>query len=277
MVAADDFSQNAAVDDGILELLADGRISAASCLAASPRWPRAARRIERALRARADIGLHLDLTEFVRPAGGHLGLLFACYAGALDGGRLRTLIEHQLQRFEDALGGAPDYVDGHRHVHQLPQVRGALLAALRARYGARLPWVRVSRGGGAGAGLKAGIVARLGGGRLAARCEASGVACNERLLGFYDFARVRPDHRPRLQAWLARVQSGDVLMCHPAARAEDGDPIGRARNAEFLALQGAWWPAALAAKGITLARGRDVVEAGQGRSREAAPDGRRES
>src|SRR5882672_4507386 len=112
IVAADDFAQNAAVDDGILGLIAAGRISAASCLAASPRWPQAARRLEREVRAKADIGVHLDLTEFVRPAGGHVGLVLASYTGTLAKPRLRVLIDEQLQRFEDAVGMVPDYVDG---------------------------------------------------------------------------------------------------------------------------------------------------------------------
>ena len=256
IVAADDFAQNAAVDDGILSLIAAGHITATSCLAASPGWPQAARRLGRDIRAQADIGVHLDLTEFVRPAGGHLGLLLACYAGTLDRNRLRALIDEQLQRFEDAVGTVPDYVDGHRHVHQLPRVRDVLLSVLLARYGARLPWVRVSRAAGMGAGLKAQIVSSLGAREMAARCRAFGLSCNERLLGFYDFARVAPDHRPRLREWLAHVKSGDVLMCHPAARAAADDPIGVARHAEFVALQSAWWPDALAAEGIELTRGR---------------------
>jgi len=141
-------------------------------------------------------------------------------------------------------------------VHQLPRVRDVLLSVLLARYGARLPWVRVSRAAGVGAGLKAQIVSSLGAREMAARCRAFGLSCNERLLGFYDFARVAPDHRPRLREWLAHVKSGDVLMCHPAARAAADDPIGVARHAEFVALQGAWWPDALAAEGIELTRGR---------------------
>jgi len=256
IVAADDFAQNAAVDDGILGLIAAGRISAASCLAASPRWPQAARRLEREVRAKADIGVHLDLTEFVRPAGGHVGLVLASYTGTLAKPRLRVLIDEQLQRFEDAVGMVPDYVDGHRHVHQLPRVRDVLLAALLERYGARLPWVRVSRATGSGAGLKARIVSGLGGREMAARCRAFGLACNDRLLGFYDFADAPADHRARLRAWLAEVQNGDVLMCHPAAHAQSDDPIGVARAAEFAAMQDGWWLEALARAGIELARGR---------------------
>jgi len=263
IVSADDFAQNEAVDEGIVSLIAAGRITAASCLSASPRWPQAARRLERDIRARADIGVHIDLTEFVRPAGSHVRLLLACYAGTLDRRVLRSLIDEQLQRFEDAVGTVPDYVDGHRHVHQLPRVRDVLLAALMARYGARPPWVRVSRAAGIGVGLKAHIVSSLGAREMAARCQAFGFSCNERLLGFYDFARVEPDHRPRLVGWLAQARTGDALMCHPAARAEPDDPIGVARAAEFRAMQSDWWPETLAAQGIELTRGRFASVAAQ--------------
>jgi predicted glycoside hydrolase/deacetylase ChbG (UPF0249 family) len=256
IVAADDFAQNAAVDDGILRLIATGHITATSCLVASPRWPEAARRLERAIRAKADIGMHLDLTEFVRPAGGHVGLVLACYAGLISLHRLRALIDEQLQRFEDAVGSVPDYVDGHRHVHQLPRIRDSLLAALLARYGARLPWVRVSRATGRDAGAKAHVVSSLGAREMAGRCRAFGVACNTRLLGFYDFMHVQSDHHQRLRRWLAQAQTGDVLMCHPASRAQADDPIGMARHAEFRALDSSWWPEALAQQGIELTRGQ---------------------
>src|SRR5262249_54109921 len=157
-VAADDYAQNAAVDEGILALIERGRITAASCLTASPRWNDAARLLTREVRMRADFGVHFDLTEFVQPAGGHAALIVACYAGAIDKGRLRAVVDEQLQRYEDAVGTVPDYVDGHRHVHQLPRVRDVVLEALLARYGDRLPWVRVSRARGLGAGLKARVV-----------------------------------------------------------------------------------------------------------------------
>lgn len=256
IVTADDYAQNEAVDDGIVSLIAAGRITAASCLATSPRWPAAARRLERDIRARADIGVHLDLTEFVRPAGGHARLLLACYAGTLDLRAVRALVDEQLQRFEDAVGSVPDYIDGHRHVHQLPRVRDALLAAVVARYGTRLPWVRVSRATGLDAGFKAQLVSGLGAREMAQRCRAFGLSCNERLLGFYDFAHVGPDHRPRLRAWLAQARTGDALMCHPAARVQAGDPIGVAREAEFRAMRSTWWLEALAAESIELTRGR---------------------
>lgn len=255
IVAADDFAYNTAVDDAILGLLAAGRITAASCLVTSPRWPEAAGRIEHVIRAKADIGLHLDLTEFVRPAGSHTRLLLASHCGVLDRHRLRATINEQLRRFEDGLCAVPDYIDGHRHVHQLPGVRDELLVAVLERYPLRPPWIRVSYASGPGAGLKASVISLLGGRQMPIRCRDLGLTCNQRLLGFYDFSRSDVDHRMRLRDWLARARTGDVLMCHPAARAEADDPIGAARQAEWTALRSDWWPAALSAAGIELSRG----------------------
>lgn len=267
IVAADDYAQNAAVDDGILALVERGRLTAASCLTASPRWPQAARRLTRELRGAASFGVHLDFTEFVRPAGGHAALVAACYAGTLDKAKLRPLVDEQLQRFEDAVGGVPDYVDGHRHIHQLPRVRDVLLAALLERYGARLPWVRVSRARGLGAGLKAGVVSVLGGRDMAARCRAYGLACNDWLLGFYDFSPGLDAHALRLQTWLAQAGDGDVLMCHPAVRAEADDPIGAGRATEYAALGGDAWSGWLTQAQVELVRGpvRSGSEEGQDR------------
>lgn len=255
IVAADDFAYSTAVDDAILGLVVAGRITAASCLVTSPRWPEAAGRIEHVVRAKADIGLHLDLTEFVRHAGSHTRLLLASHCGVLDTHRLRATINEQLRRFEDRLCAIPDYIDGHRHVHQLPGVRDALLAAVLERYPLRPPWIRVSSASGIGAGLKATVVSLLGSRQMAARCRDLGLTCNKRLLGFYDFSQLDGDHRARLSEWLTLMRTGDVLMCHPAARADPADPISAARQAEWITLRSDWWPTALSAANVELIRG----------------------
>jgi hypothetical protein len=255
IVAADDFAYSRAVDDAILGLVVAGRITAASCLVTSPRWPEAARCIEHVVRAKADIGLHLDLTEFVRPAGNHARLVLASACGALGTHRVHAAIDEQLRRFEDGLSAVPDYIDGHRHVHQLPGVRDVLLDAVRERYPRRPPWIRVSYASRPGAGLKGAVVSLLGGREMPTRCRELGLTCNRRLLGFYDFSQPGDDHRARLREWLTQVRTGDVLMCHPAARADPADPISAARQAEWMALRSDWWPTALREANIELSRG----------------------
>jgi chitin disaccharide deacetylase len=258
IVSADDFAYSAAVDDGILALIDAGVVTATSCLTRSPRWPAAARRLGATAGARADVGVHVDLTEFEPLAASHAGLVIACCARTLDAGRLRSALTAQFERFEDALGRAPDYVDGHRHVHQLPVVRDVLIDLLARRYPQRLPWVRVSRPV-VGSGWKGRFISGLGGAALSARCRAAGVANNARLLGVYDFTGDAATHRLRLTDWWSRAADGDVLMCHPAARAEAGDPIGPARQVEYEAMTGAWWAHCLAAHQIELCRGTGCV------------------
>ncbi len=83
-------------------------------------------------------------TEF-DPAGSWTALVMASCARRLPAAAVSRRIALQLDAFEGAMGGPPDYVDGHRHIHQLPQIRSALLEELTRRYGRSLPWIRVSR------------------------------------------------------------------------------------------------------------------------------------
>ncbi len=258
IVSADDFALSAAVDDGILALIGAGRVTATSCLTTSPRWPDAARRLGAAARARVDVGVHVDLTEFERLASSHALLTVACYTRTIDAGRLRAVLRTQVQRFEDALGSPPDYIDGHRHVHQLPVVRDALIELLVDRYPSRMPWVRVSHDGGA-ADWKGRLITRLGSEGLSARCRAAGVAASSRLLGLYDFKGSSASYQARLFAWAKSAVDGDVLVCHPATYLDASVPDGPARLAEFEAMSSPWWKDCLASHEIRLCRGAECV------------------
>ena len=150
-----------------------------------------------ARRGRVAIGLHLDLTlrpfaEKGRPFG--LGALIAASLGRrLDVASIAAEFERQFDLFETALGFAPDRVDGHHHVHALPETRDALLAVLRRRYGglaaAARPLVRVpgDRIGAIlrrrGARAKALTVAWLSSG-FGAAVAAAGFAANHGFSGF---------------------------------------------------------------------------------------------
>ena len=232
LFCADDFAYADAVDAGIAELIERGRLTAASCLVASPRWPRAAARI-RGLRERADFGLHLDFTEFAKLAP--LARLWSsARLGLLRAPALRARIDAQLASFEDALGCRPDYVDGHQHAHQLAPIARVLIEALRERYeGDALPWVRVSLP--AARDLKSRLIAATGARALARALDDAGIAHNHRLFGIYDFT-AQPDYAVRLEKWLRDARAGDALMCHPARDAVAGDPLGEARVREFRAL-----------------------------------------
>lgn len=231
-LCADDFGAGPAVDAAILELAQAGRIDAVSCLVLGPSFAADAAAL-RALHDRVDAGLHIDLAS---GRGGLAALLVASHARLLRRAGVAARLAAQLDAFESAFGGPPDFVDGHQHVHALPVVRDALVAALRVRYpGGRRPAVRntvplVPRG------AKARLLAALGGAALRDALREAGLAHNADFAGVYDL-RPGPSqgaYRARFRAWLAGAADGTLLLCHPGSEPTDaGDPIAPARRAEL--------------------------------------------
>ncbi|CAM4377701.1 Uncharacterized protein conserved in bacteria [Bordetella pseudohinzii] len=265
-VCGDDFGMDVSIDHAIFQLVDAGRLSAVSCMSAGPSFARHAAELKH--RA-ADIGLHLNFTQAFSPADADMlplkTLLLRAYTGRLDRAQVRQQIDRQLDAFEDQMGQAPHYVDGHQHVHQLPGVRGPLLEALRQRYPRQRPWLRLTPAG-AMQGLplpavfKAHAIAGLGGHALAAQARQEGWPGNRRFLGVYGFAGGRRAYAGLLHHWLFNALDGDLLMCHPALPG----PIEHAeqRVAEFEVLSspelGEW----LAANGLSVARFSQVAATG---------------
>jgi chitin disaccharide deacetylase len=259
ILTADDFGMDAGIDAAVLDLALRGRLTGTSCLVLSPRWRDAARSLTPDIRSRIDVGLHLDFTEF-DPAWSWAALVMASCARRLPTAAVSRRIALQLDAFEAATGTPPDYVDGHRHIHQLPQIRSALLDELARRYGHSRPWIRVSRPA-PGSGFKGRVIGALGGLALQREAEQAGFRCTTRLLGVYGFDLQAADYALAIKGWLAQARPRDALMVHVAREAPSTDPIGVARTAEYATLGDHAFAAALTAAGVHLARGRDVLAA----------------
>lgn len=244
VLCADDFGMSPAIDTGIIRLAEQGRLSAASCLSQGPAFAvHAAALAETGVQA----GLHLNFTEPLGQAGLYLplgALIHQAYLRRLDAAAVRAQILRQLDGFEAVLGRAPDFVDGHQHVHQLPQIREALLEALAKRYPSQArPWLRSTRAAALGGlparhRVKAGIIQALGAQALARRARGAGFHLNARFAGVYDFRGGEAVYRVLLRNWLRGLADGDLLMCHPAAHVDAADPMGAQRAAEFNVLAG---------------------------------------
>ncbi|MFA7670100.1 MAG: ChbG/HpnK family deacetylase [Burkholderiaceae bacterium] len=262
-VCADDFGLHPAVDVAILGLAEQGRLSATSCLTDGPSFTDHAPQL---LASGLQCGLHLNFTERLAADGLFLPLgklIPACWMRRLDPAGVHDHIRRQFDRFEAVMGRLPDYVDGHQHVHQFPQIREALLRELDNRHvaGALRPWLRSTRaprqpGVPAGMRIKAAIIALLGAGHYRKLAEARGYALNRGFLGVYGFEGGRKTYTALLRKWLAAAGDGDLIMCHPATGAVPGDTLGSQRLAEFEAWKsdevGAW----LQEYGITVSRKR---------------------
>lgn len=246
-ICADDFGLSAGVNTAVIDLVERGIVCATSGMVRRRAWLAGARALRRLDAGTFDAGLHLDLTRPEVSGGPEpalTGLVARTWTRTAFAPGLRADIRDQFSRFEDAMGRAPAFVDGHRHVHQLPMVRELLVEEIVRRYGASPPWLRhTAPGPGRGAErLKAGLIHALGAAGLSALAHRHGIPTSRRLLGVYDFEGDMQDHQQRLTAWIAASETGDVLMCHPSAGLTPGDPIGPARLREYAVLRDLVFP-----------------------------------
>ena len=262
-LCADDFGMDEGVNTAVLRLIEMERVHATSCMVGAPAWRSGASALRQLDAAGVDVGLHLDMTEFPLLPGSRRslrGLMVTSLLGWLDHAKMMAEIRAQFDAFEDALGRAPAFVDGHQHVHQLPGIRGALLKEMGVRYATVLPWVRSSAGPGAQEApavdlrttLKAVIITALGSRGLRTEAVKGGVAQNAALLGVYDFQGGPDRYRALLAAWLKAAGDADLLMCHPSAANSASDPIASARHAEYEVLLADNVPAMLRSCGVAL-------------------------
>ncbi len=269
LVCADDFGFGPGVDRAIAELARRGRIGAFSCLTNLPRWPEAGEAAA-GLRPHALAGLHLNLTEGA-PASRSLAerwptlpplprLIARAHWRRLPLAAIADEIDAQWRAFERA-AGAPDFIDGHQHVHHLPGIRELVLARAVA---AGIPVRTTGRVAGPGDAFKRWLIERTGGRALARLARRRGVAGNAVLLGAYGF---EGDYRARMRGWLAALPAhGALLFCHPgqAPGADEADalpdPIAPARQREFAYLGSDAFARDLADAGVTLSRRWPVAE-----------------
>lgn len=264
IICADDYAQSPAIDEAILALIAHGVLTATSCMTLSPGWPQSARQLTAEIRARADLGVHLDFTQYSQSVRyPHPVLMARSLTGRLDATAVSANIHQQLDAFEQALHTPPDYIDGHLHVHQLPVIREALVKAMLTRYGhlppTQRPWLRISSPP-AGSGLKARIIHWLGAEALKALASAAGFRVSPVLLGVYDFQGDASTYQAHWIHWAKQLKQlptpaghdlPPVLMCHPARPTQTidpEDPIAIARMLEWQVMHSAdfaaWLPMA---------------------------------
>jgi predicted glycoside hydrolase/deacetylase ChbG (UPF0249 family) len=241
-ICADDFGIEPGVDEAIVELCQKSRLSATSCLTMAPYFA------EHAVRLKSldvDIGLHVNFTESLGRQGLFLplsNLIARSYLRQLPGPQVRQQIEGQFDAFEQHMGRAPDFVDGHLHVHQLPVIREVLVKVLSERYPDNMPWIRNTQPGKLSNGLpwmqrlKAHVIGALGARSLSRSALQIGARINRDFFGAYDFSRPHPPYAAMLDAWLQHTSYGSLIMTHPAKYVSAKDAFGQDRIEEYRVL-----------------------------------------
>jgi chitin disaccharide deacetylase len=265
-LCADDYGQAAHVNAGILKLVsgpaANKRLSAVSCLTNMPAWDKSAGQALLAQRRKVGAGLHFNLTEgkplslALQKLWPHMPSLQQVITWAhlrrLPVAELREEWQAQFKAFEQHYGRPPAHIDGHQHVHHLPQVRDLLLELLAQRPG--IPVRHTGRVRGPGFAVKRLLIEGTGGRELGRQLEAQGRAANSQLLGVYDFGGT--NYRNWMQSWLAALPPrGGLIFCHPGQEnlSPTPDPIAAARVRELAYLDGEEFSADLLAADVRLA------------------------
>lgn len=270
-LCADDYGLSHGVSLGILEALDAGRLTAVSALVNGPRWPAMGRELRRR-GACADVGLHFNLTlgrplgampEFAAKGGFPplASVVRMALRGKLPLAEIRAEVDRQLDRFEAVMERAPDFVDGHQHVHGLPGVRDAVLEALDARKLAGRTWLRNPADGAHRIALrraharKALTIRGLTAG-LRRAAKRHGYAVNDGFAGFSDFHPGK-DYAKAFESYLRAPGRRHLVMCHPGHvddELKSLDPVTITREQELAFLLSPRLPEALAKRGFRLAR-----------------------
>ena len=164
-------------------------------------------------------------------------------------------IATQLQAFLSAFGHLPDFIDGHQHVHLLPQVRNAFLKVVSEI--APNAWVRQCGRARAGRRLhdrKALVLDVLS---LGFKSQASrrGLVTNPAFAGAYNFSP-KANYARIFPRFLNGLPDGGLVMCHPGfvdAELETLDSLTILREHEFAFFNSDAYPAVLAQHGVELA------------------------
>lgn len=242
-ICADDYAQSPAISEGILRLAREGRINAISCLSNSPDWPQHAK----PLQTLSDVhcGLHFNLTwgeplstawrqQYGTVFFALSELISLVYTGKIHLDVLKAELRAQWLRFEDHRGKAPDFIDGHQHVHQLPIVSQALLAIYEEKQATG--FVRCTSNGYRDlftwqAFPKAQALFLLGGAGF--RKRGASIPMNTTFAGFYPFNHSKR-YRDYFRGFLAQSRTQGLIMCHPGLKTKDEqDPLCSSRPDEY--------------------------------------------
>jgi hypothetical protein len=270
-LCADDYGISPAVNAGIRELIARGRLNATSVMTAAPHLgANEAAALDKLNSGgkRAALGLHVTLTAPFEPLSeGFAPLLNGQFLPLKTVMRLATLrrlngenlareVTAQVQAFVAAFGRQPDFIDGHQHVQLLPQVRDAVLKTATER--APGAWVRQcgrARSARRLKGRKELLLYILSVG-FRRKARWAGVATNPAFAGAYNFEGTAP-FAAIFPRFLAGLPDGGLIMCHPGfvdAELKRLDPLTDQRTKELAYFNSDDFPRALAEHGVTLAK-----------------------
>lgn len=270
VLCADDYGQNSAISQAIVELVKAKCLSAVSCLVTEPNWPMYAKKLE-PFKETIDIGLHFNLTEGkpLSPEFPHAiplnQLILKANFRNLPKQPILQELRLQLDRFTTVFNKLPDFIDGHQHVQQLPIVRDALFEVYEERLRSHGTPVRCTYSPGSMtriqdvAYIKQLIIQLCGGLGFKQALVNHNIPHNQTFAGIYNFKNAY-DYTQLFLRFLDQIADGGMIMCHPGLMGNDIDAIGTARHQEYCYFSSQQFLHDLANKNITLMRFSELTK-----------------
>ncbi|MDO9411307.1 MAG: ChbG/HpnK family deacetylase [Pseudolabrys sp.] len=270
-LCADDYGMAPGVNAAIRQLIAKKRINATSVMMPGGYLGNGEAEALASLNAdepHAAIGLHVTLTAPFKPLTEGFAplrqdaflpineMMKLAMTRRLADAPLEAEIAAQLHAFIDMFGRAPDFIDGHQHVHLLPQVRNAFLKV--ASEMAPKAWVRQCGRARAGRLLhdKKSLVLDVLSLGFRSQATRRGLVTNPAFAGAYAFS-AKAQFAKLFPRFLKGLPDGGLVMCHPGfvdEALQSLDSLTTLREHEFAFFNSDAYPGLLAEHGVALAQ-----------------------
>lgn len=241
-ICADDIGQDESITDASLDLFNQQRLNKISVLIQGPAASHRVQEISSARENGLEVGLHFNLTLRLNDKDFYMSLnqlIILSQLRLLPSLKIYEQIDKQLKLFEDTFQFKPDFIDGHQHVHQFPQVREELIRVIKI-FDLNHPtfWIRSTILPTIKKDIpekfKCKILNILGGYQFVQELNKAKIQHNNGFLGVYSFnAPNISAYRHLMQKWLSFSEPNALIMCHPALSNVENDAIGKQRKVEF--------------------------------------------
>ena len=219
-LCADDFGMHPAISEAIVRLAQNQRLNATSCLVTSNFWS-SDFALLRPLKEHIDIGLHLNFTEgkglsdhFKKGLPGLSNMLWKSHCRLFSSEQIEDEIRAQLEQFMFVSGLRPDFIDGHQHIHHLPQIRNALLKVLAEKELDTL-WIRsVTPLIMNTSSLKSRMIEGSGARAFRHMIQSTPLKTNPAFAGVYSLSE-NENFSQLMPFWLESLPDKGLIMCHP--------------------------------------------------------------
>lgn len=244
ILCADDFGISTGVNDAILELLRKKRLSAVSCMSLTNTWMRDGGKLKD-FQDTASLGLHITLTYLPSASSARtanhpseFARLLQTWGRYADKQQLYEEINMQFELFRQATGKAPDFIDGHQHIHVLPVIRD-IIFQLRKKH-APLSWMRNVVDSTLFFSERKRQILSIIGFYHSHLLNTHQIPHNKQIFGFYDYHQSNSFEK-LMRHWIcnANNQRSPLIYCHPGVPDQelaryDNILSPRAKEYEFL-------------------------------------------